>query len=181
MQSLKTLDDEELIQSIQAGKEIDLYWKEITSRYYFKIVSRCKEYLKNDEAAEDVAHEIIIHVLIKLSTFRHKSKFSTWLYTIVNNRCIDHLRKTKGKIYTVLDQEVEDQIEDIAEENLQDLDFVALEDALLLLKPREREMLEKKFVEKMSIKKMAEFYSCSEGSIKMSLLRVKKKLKGMLR
>jgi RNA polymerase sigma-70 factor (ECF subfamily) len=51
--------------------------------------------LKNRESAEDTFQEVFIRVMKARSTYRRKAKFSTWLYRIAHNACIDALRREK--------------------------------------------------------------------------------------
>ena len=51
--------------------------------------------LKNRESAEDTFQEVFIRVMKARSTYKKKAKFSTWLYRIAHNACIDALRREK--------------------------------------------------------------------------------------
>ena len=54
-------------------------------------------YPKNEEEAKDISQEIFLKVYRNLKNFDGKSAFSTWIYRIAVNTCIDALRKNKGK------------------------------------------------------------------------------------
>ncbi len=51
--------------------------------------------LRNRETAEDTFQEVFIRVMKARSTYKKKAKFSTWLYRIAHNACIDALRRAK--------------------------------------------------------------------------------------
>jgi RNA polymerase sigma-70 factor (ECF subfamily) len=55
--------------------------------------------VKSREDAEEVAQDVFIKAYKYLADFRGESKFTTWLYTIVNNTCISFLRKKKLDIH----------------------------------------------------------------------------------
>ena len=55
--------------------------------------------LKNPEDAMDVSQEAFIKVFRSIKTFNFESAFSTWLYRIVTNTCLDFLRKRNSKNY----------------------------------------------------------------------------------
>jgi RNA polymerase sigma-70 factor (ECF subfamily) len=49
--------------------------------------------VKSKEAAEDLTQEVFLSAYKKLYTFNKEYRFSTWLYQIAKNKCIDHMRK----------------------------------------------------------------------------------------
>jgi RNA polymerase sigma-70 factor, ECF subfamily len=54
--------------------------------------------------AEETTQEVFLRVVQKASHFKHEARFSTWLYTIARNLCIDHLRKQSLRRHPSLDQ-----------------------------------------------------------------------------
>ncbi len=54
-------------------------------------------FLQNAEDAEDTAQEVFIRVFESVSSFKEKSKLSTWIYRITVSKCLDHIRKKKRK------------------------------------------------------------------------------------
>lgn len=65
------------------------------NRYSAKIYGKCITMLKNMEAAQDCTQEIFIKVLTNISRFNQQSRFSTWLFSITYNHCIDLIRKNR--------------------------------------------------------------------------------------
>jgi len=55
------------------------------------------------QAAEDVVQEAFVRVVQNAADFKHEARFSTWLYTIARNLCIDHLRKGALRKHPSLD------------------------------------------------------------------------------
>lgn len=74
------------------------------------------------ETNEDIAQEVFIKAYKSLHGYNPKLKFSSWIYRIAHNLCVDHLRKQKKHEYTSLDLEDEESqtlIEKIAsDENI---------------------------------------------------------------
>ena len=173
---IKTLEDEQIVLMLQNNEMSEYSCKVLSDRYYEKIMDRCSSYLKNDNNKQDVAHEILCHVLLKIPSFQFKSKFSTWLFAVVNNKCVDHLRKKKKDKETVISKQIESELEEIIEDDVEALRLDLLEVALLTIKPKELSLIQDKFVNNKSYKEMAIYYNLSESSLKMKLLRVKKKL-----
>ena len=60
--------------------------------------------LRQPSAAEDVTQEVFVRVVQNASEFKHEARFSTWVYTIARNLCIDQLRKAAHRRHPSLDQ-----------------------------------------------------------------------------
>ncbi len=60
-------------------------------------------HLRSQPAAEDITQEAFLRVVQRASEFKHEARFSTWLYTIARNLCIDHARKMKHRRHPSLD------------------------------------------------------------------------------
>jgi len=56
------------------------------------------------QVAEDVVQEAFVRVVQNAADFKHEARFSTWVYTITRNLCIDHLRKAALRKHASLDQ-----------------------------------------------------------------------------
>ena len=54
-------------------------------------------------AAEEVVQEAFVRVVQNAADFKHEARFTTWIYTIVRNLCIDHLRKRALRRHPSLD------------------------------------------------------------------------------
>lgn len=77
---------------------------EIVELYQNKLYRVCYRMLGNKHEAEDIAQEAFVRAFINIHTFDTNRKFSTWLYRIGTNLCIDRIRKKKPDYY--LDAEV---------------------------------------------------------------------------
>src|SRR5215471_2941586 len=87
------LDETALIRAAQEG---DLPAFEQLVRAYDQCVLRlAMNLLRSPEDAHDVYQEAFLRVYRNLHLFRFDSNFQTWLYRIVTNLCLDHLRKRK--------------------------------------------------------------------------------------
>lgn len=70
-------------------------YKEIVNRFYGKIFALVLRMVKNRQEAEDLTQETFIKAFNSLATFNSEYAFSTWLYKIAANTCIDHFRKKR--------------------------------------------------------------------------------------
>lgn len=77
---------------------------EIVELFQDKLYRICYRMLGNKHEAEDIAQEAFVRAFINIHTFDTNRKFSTWLYRIGTNLCIDRIRKKKPDYY--LDAEV---------------------------------------------------------------------------
>lgn len=84
-------EDLELIRAVLRGDMNS--FEEIVARYEMGIVRFIYNMIRDKEAAEDLTQEVFINAYKKLHTFRQEYKFSTWLYQIAKNKCIDYIRK----------------------------------------------------------------------------------------
>ena len=73
------LSDEELINVIVVQGKTGMYGI-LYDRYADKVYRKCLSFEKDRDAAQDLAHDILIKVFIQLSKFEARSRFSTWLY-----------------------------------------------------------------------------------------------------
>jgi RNA polymerase sigma-70 factor (ECF subfamily) len=93
--------EKKLVNKALAG-ERDAF-EEIVERYKHKLYQLAFRMLGNRMEAEDVAQEVFLRVYANLASYDHKHKFSTWIYRITTNLCIDRLRK-RQHVFS-LDQE----------------------------------------------------------------------------
>ena len=77
---------------------------ELVRRYKTPIYNFSIRQLRQPNAAEDVTQDVFLRVVQKAAEFKHEARFSTWLYTIARNLCIDQLRKLGHRRHASLDQ-----------------------------------------------------------------------------
>ena len=85
-------EDFDLVQQCQAG--IEKAFEQIVIKYQQKIFNQCYFLLnQNRDDAEDAAQEVFLNVYKKISEFRGESKFSTWLYQVTRNHCLNLINR----------------------------------------------------------------------------------------
>src|SRR5512140_330118 len=77
---------------------------ELLSRYECPIYNFVLRQVRHGSAAEDVTQEVFLRLVQNAADFKHEARFSTWLYTIARNLCVDHLRKQAHRRHPSLDQ-----------------------------------------------------------------------------
>lgn len=73
-------------------------FESLISMYESKIYNMCFYLLKNREDAADASQEVCIKIYKSINKFKGDSKFSTWIYRITYNTCLDHIKKRKDEL-----------------------------------------------------------------------------------
>ena len=153
------------------------YFNLLYDRYSKKVYAKCISLLKEHAWAEDAVQDIFMKVLLKLGSFSGKSKFSTWLYSITYNYCIDQIRKKKKDPSVLVEDfrendELEDDIEDAF---LMETSITRLKVILGEMPVADKSVLLMKYQDEMSIKEMCDVLDKSESAIKMKIKRAKER------
>ncbi len=85
--------DQRTIRRCKRGEEAA--FQEILERYRGPIYNLCYRMSRNSEDARDLAQEVFIKVFSLLDRFDEEYAFSSWLFRIATNHCIDHLRRNR--------------------------------------------------------------------------------------
>jgi RNA polymerase sigma-70 factor (ECF subfamily) len=98
---MQSLLDEELIERSRAERQppaSDPYLDELFRRHSRRVALWCLRYAGNKEDAADLAQEIMARAFKSLHTFQGNSRFTTWLFTICRNHCLNYVksRQTRG-------------------------------------------------------------------------------------
>ena len=86
-------DDMLVIQSILQGQQSA--YAILVAKYQSYVFTLVLRYVDDRGLAEELAQDVFVKAYRSLADFKGNSKFSTWLYTIVNTTCLSHLRKKK--------------------------------------------------------------------------------------
>jgi RNA polymerase sigma-70 factor (ECF subfamily) len=99
--------DEALVSTIREGREPDASTcREILfRRFYSKVHVWCRRFSRNEHEASDLTQEVFLRVHERLHTFREKSRFSTWLYTVTRRLAINRTVAAKRRPAVSLDGE----------------------------------------------------------------------------
>lgn len=157
-----------------------MYFTVLYRRYAGKVFAKCISMLADEGQARDATQDIFIKVLLNLARFTEQSSFSTWVYSITYNYCIDLIRKKKkmplifsedvGKV----SQGVED-MDDIPDSVLLEMEQNRLEKVFEHLPPGDKAILLMKYIDDMSIKEIGTALNKTESAIKMQIMRAKQK------
>jgi len=141
--------------------------------YAFTIAYRI---IGNREDAQEIAQDAFVKALKSLVRFKRTSKFTTWLYRIVHNMSISHIRKTNIRFDTLDNMAGEVQGGGIIETLNQQERKVYVEAALQELGPEDRSALTLFYLKELSLEEMAEISGAETNALKVRLFRARKRL-----
>ncbi|GFZ78454.1 DNA-directed RNA polymerase sigma-70 factor [Aquaticitalea lipolytica] len=178
-----TTNDEKIINQIIAGDSNA--FSVLVDRYKDLVFTLSLKMLKNREEAEEVAQDTFIKVFKSLSKFKGDSKFSTWIYKVTYNSCLDRLKKNKKEqLKVAIDEYTEHQVktidnalENMVEEERQQ----AIKACLELLPPDDSFLLTLYYFEEQSLDEIAKVVGLTANNVKVKLFRSRKKLTSILK
>ena len=154
----------------------------LVERYKSYVFTLTLRFIKSREDAEEVSQDIFIKTYRSLADFRGNSKFSTWLYTIVNTTCITFLRKKKLEVHSLDDErtfELADskdsgfsanQVEQKSRVNM-------VNQAIALLNPDDAEIITLFYKSEQSLEEIGQILGLESNTAKVRLHRARTRLK----
>ncbi len=185
------LDEAGLIRAAQTGD--GAAFERLVRAYDQSVLRIAMNMLRSPEDAHDVYQETFLRVYRNLHSFRFDCSFHTWLYRIVTNICLDHLRKRKVRreeqSTVETDEGPVDRMQNVEEpapyadpeRQTQSRQLAGqIETALGDLSPRERVVFELRHYQGLRLKNIGEVLGTSEEAAKNCLFRATQKLRGAL-
>lgn len=170
--------DEELVQLFIQTQQ-NKYFEILYERYADKVYRKCLSFVKDSARAEDFTHDIFLKLIFKLGTFQASARFSTWLYSITYNYCMDQLRinKKRAEVYSDELIDIPDDVDLDAIFEHGDIETQRLGQAMESLNADEKGLLMMKYQDELSIRDIADVFQITESATKMRLLRSREKLR----
>jgi len=181
-------DETALIRAAQKGDQYA--FEQLVRAYDQNVLRLAMNLLRSTEDARDVYQEAFLRVYRNLHNFRFDCSFHTWLYRIVTNLCLDHLRKKKVRREDAsvreTDEGVLDRIQSLPEvradadpqrallsRQLKD----RIDETLGELTPRERMVFELRHFQGLRLKAIGEALGTTEEAAKNCLFRATQKMR----
>jgi len=185
----KAKQDLVLVEEAKKGKQAA--YAELMDRYRDSIYFTMLKMVKNTDDADDLTIEAFGKAFNRLEQYSPSFAFSTWLFKIASNNSIDFIRKKRIQV-TSMDSGLTNSEGDAMqidarstglnpEESIiqgQRIDHMRL--LVSKLKPKYRELVEKRYFEEMSYEEIAEEMDLPLGTVKAQLFRAKDLLMGLL-
>jgi RNA polymerase sigma-70 factor (ECF subfamily) len=180
-----TIDDRQIVKLIQSG-QTEAYG-DLVREYHKRVMGYCLSMLNNHTEAEEAAQDIFIKAYRALDKFKGDSAFSTWLYRITANHCLDVLRKRARRKTVSLDALVEsegDRIQhlfSVSDRTPSLLENREMVDKILSTLPEDyRAILTLREINGLEYQEIAETLNCSLDAVKGRLSRARKQLQNSL-
>lgn len=185
-------EDLELVKRCQKGDETA--FGQLVSRYQRKVFTIALGMVKSPDDAMDIAQEAFIKVHRYIGNFQGSSSFYTWLYRIIVNLCIDHLRRSGKHASTEFDERTHGTSKNSDSHGIMSTGLdtnpsrslgrkelsVKIQAAIDELPPYHRAVIIMREVEGMSYAEMAKAMKVSKGTIMSRLHHARQKLQRSL-
>ena len=183
------LSDSELI--LQAKNGNDAAFEELVYRYDRSVLATALKYVQNRDEAKDIYQDVFIRIHRGLKNFEMRSEFSTWLYRVVVNYCINYQKGKKRKqFYPIAGSEPDDEKswQKTLKGKERDPEAIILNQelsteitgAIRQLSTKQRTVFILRHYHGHKLKEIAGIMNCSEGTVKNYLFRATQKLQHLL-
>jgi len=191
-QAQSRMNDTELIREAQRGNHAA--FEELVRQYDGAVLRLAYHLTRSEQDAQDIYQEPFLKAYRNIGNFRFECSFYTWLYRIVTNLCLDHLRKrqtrredpqtitdSSGREFDVLERVSDDRAGANPERDLMRRELGAkIAQALTRLTPRERMVFELKHYQGLRLRTIGEMLNTTEETAKNTLFRATQKLRSVL-
>ncbi|MBE7040482.1 MAG: sigma-70 family RNA polymerase sigma factor [Ruminococcaceae bacterium] len=189
-EGVNTVSESEYIKRCQEGDSEA--FGELLTLYENKILNYCYRMLGNRTDAEDATQEVFVKLYRFIGSFTGQSAFSTWLYKIASNVCLDYLRKNKKHTSDTVslhqqNAEGEEFLMNIEDKGLTPYESAQMSEAqrvlalaLEQLSEDQRKVVVLRDVEGLSYEEIGEVMGIAEGTVKSRINRARLALKKLL-
>lgn len=183
--------DELLVSRFQAGDRAA--FTVLVRRHQGPLFHFAFRQLRSAPAAEDVVQEAFVRVVQSAAEFKNEAKFTTWVYTITRNLCIDQLRKGAHRRHPSLDEARGDDgnrtLGELVADRGADVERQAagselqeqLTAAVELLPPDQKEVFLMREVANLPFKEIAEITGVPENTVKSRMRYALERLQAALK
>ena len=182
-------EDAVLIRRALAGEQRS--YKKLRQKYHESIYNLIYRMIRDKDEVEDLTQEAFIKAFMSLSSFNDEFAFSTWLYKIATNNCIDYIRRKKLQTFSI-DKPIESKESDYTYELPDstyepDQDLIdrqrkkLLEDAINSLPAKYRHVIHLRHVEEKEYQEIAAILRLPLGTVKAHIFRAREMLNKCLR
>ncbi len=172
------LDDKRLVELAKAGN-LDAFGQ-LYERYSPGVFNLVLRMLGSNDDAEDMKQEVFLRAHKSLGTFKGEAKFSTWIYRIATNICLDELRRKKPVASTdaLLEQSSWEPVDqtwagDPDRRLDQKITQEAVQSALMQMGEHYRVLIVLRHLEDLSYEEIAAIAGCSVNSLNVRLHRAR--------
>ncbi|RYM35078.1 sigma-70 family RNA polymerase sigma factor [Brumimicrobium glaciale] len=165
---------------------------ELMTRYREPVYFMLLKMIKNTDDAEDLTIEAFGKAFNRIEQYVPNYAFSTWLFKIASNNCIDHIRKKRISLTSIdhmytnengesVGMQVDGGFLDPEETFIKQQKVKAMRDIVDRLKPRYKELIIKRYFEELSYDEIAEELDLPLGTVKAQLFRAREFLANVMK
>lgn len=170
-----TAEDSELVSAAKGG-DIAAF-EALVRRHTGVVYAHALRFFGDPSPAEDVVQEVFVKVYRSLSGFDERSRFTTWLYRVTRNACLDEVRVGRRRPVPVDTLENSASIEDFSDEVALSS---AVEHAMRALPPEDRDALAAIGLFGLSYAEAGESLGVPAGTVKSRVFRARRTLAATL-
>ncbi len=156
----------------------------LVNQYKNLVFTLALKMLKNREEAEEIAQDTFVKVYQSLHKFKGDAKFSTWVYKITYNACLDFLKRNKIENSILNIDEIKDYQVKIIESELENRTekerHQKIQDCLNLLPSEDAFLLTLYYFDNQSTEEISKVIDTNANNVKIKLHRSRKKLAAIL-
>ena len=176
-----------VIRSVLDGNIND--FEQLVTAYEKNVYNLALRMVGDPDDAADITQETFIKAYRALGSFRGDSKFSSWVYRIASNVCLDFLRSRSRRAQVPLSFENEDaegeiELPDMSQNPekvlMKKLSMEAVRRGMEKLPPKQRQILVLRELCGLSYAELAQTLSVEEGTVKSRIFRARKRLCAIL-
>ena len=154
---------------------------QLYTKYASKMLSVCRQYIKDLHHAEDVMMTAFMKIFINLKKFEHKGSFEGWMKRIMIHECIDFIRSQK---ITFIHSELEEWKfieEDVKEDDFEQVSTETIQELIDLLPNGYKMVFNLYVIEGLKHQEIAKMLQIAEGTSKSQLAHARKMLQEALK
>ncbi len=186
---LENLKDEELMLQFQKGNEVAFRF--IVDRHKQRVLNLVFRFLGGYSEAEDIAQDVFVKVYLARKNYKVTARFTTWLYVICKNTCLQALKKignnkSLNESKTGMEKEVLNDLPDLkgvnpSEKVIDDERANYVREAIMKLPESQRMVILLRRYDHLNYEEIAEIMNCSIQAVKSLLFRGRVSLKDHLK
>ena len=144
--------------------------------------------VSNKDDAEDLTIEAFGKAFMRLHQYTPTYAFSTWLFRIASNNCIDFLRKKRMKLLSIDDDDDDSPTIDLKssslnpeQQTIKDQKHLVMHEIVGKLKPRYKILIQLRYFDELSYEEISQELDMPLGTVKAQLFRAREVLQGILK
>jgi RNA polymerase sigma factor (sigma-70 family) len=167
-------------------------YAELMSRYRDSVYFMLLKMVNNKDDADDLTIEAFGKAFKRLAQYTPNFAFSTWLFKIATNNCIDHIRKKKNNTFSIdkpftddeggeMTMDLRSEQPDPEEKVMKKQKVMMMHEVVEKLKPRYKMLIEMRYFEELSYEEIADKLELPLGTVKAQLFRAREFLQNILK